>query len=359
MRINLIFKLIFAFLIVITISYLYVAKYYKSAEEQHASAYAMATANAMGQGINLGDFYETPYADGELRLKLQPDYINVIANAGFKTVRIPVRWSNHASVDGAARIDEVFASKVEQTVDAFLAKGMYVVLNMHHYRQLDGDELREHEQSVNPDLLQMRFLNMWEQIATRYAKKSPRLIFELYNEPHNQLNNDWNQLAQAGLAVVRKSNPKRLVMIGPAHWNSAYYLNELVLPQDADLIVTIHNYEPFEFTHQGAEWVDSKLSTGITCCDAKQEARAVSKLEVAYRWKLEKGYPVWLGEFGAYSKADLNSRMRFNQMMVKAAAERNINWAYWEFASGFGLYDSTEKKWREGLLQSLGMPLLK
>ena len=46
-------------------------------------------------------------------------------------------------------------------------------------------------------------------------------------------------------------------MIGPGQWNSISGLKSLQLPEDdQNLIITVHYYLPFEFTHQGAEWVN-------------------------------------------------------------------------------------------------------
>ena len=61
-------------------------------------------------------------------------------------------------------------------------------------------------------------------------------------------------------------------MIGPTSWNSANDLRLLKLPNDANLIATVHDYNPFRFTHQGAEWVNPILPVGVTCCSAAQEA---------------------------------------------------------------------------------------
>lgn len=43
-----------------------------------------------------------------------------VAAGAFTTVRLPVRWSNHAAPAADATLDEVFAARVNQVVDALL-----------------------------------------------------------------------------------------------------------------------------------------------------------------------------------------------------------------------------------------------
>ncbi|HBI42357.1 MAG TPA: endoglucanase, partial [Planctomycetales bacterium] len=75
------------------------------------------------------------------------------------------------------------------------------------------------------------------------------------NEPHNKLTEaKWNEVIPPVLAEVRKTNPTRPVIVGPAMWNGIGSLRKLKLPDDPNLIVTVHYYSPFEFTHQGAEF---------------------------------------------------------------------------------------------------------
>ena len=202
-------------------------------------------------------------------------------------------------------------ARVESIVDKLLAKGLVVIVNVHHYHQLDGDSPETGEAFVEPAAVDVRFIMLWEQLATRFRGRSPRLVFELYNEPHGRMNGEpWNVLAARTLGVVRKTNADRIVVIGPTSWNSASNLQQLKLPNDANLIATVHDYDPFRFTHQGAEWVSPVLPLGVTCCSSSQKAEMTAALDVAKTWSSAKHYPVFVGEFGAYSKADDASRYR-------------------------------------------------
>jgi endoglucanase len=318
-----------------------------------ASARAESMAKALGRGVNFGNMLEAP-TEGAWGISVTDDFIDKAAAAGFTSVRLPVRWSNHASASAPFTIDPAFMTRVETIVDKLLAKNLVVVLNMHHYRQMDGDPLDQGETPVASADVDVRFVMLWDQIATRFKSRGDRLVLELYNEPHGRMNGEpWNVLAARTLRVVRASNPDRVVVIGPTHWNSATDLKLLKVPNDANLIATIHNYNPFPFTHQGAEWVSPVLPVGVTCCSTAQIADMTAPLYLAQAWSAYTRYPIYVGEFGAYSKADESSRITFNRTMRDAIETRGMTWAYWEFASGFGVYDPVRLVFRQGLLDSL------
>jgi endoglucanase len=322
------------------------------------SLQAKNTAKAMGSGVNLGNMFETPKGNGDWgvppdsKLDYVP-YVDLAADAGFNHIRVPVRWSSHASSDAAGKLDEEFASRVDKVVDHALSRGLYVVLNMHHYSQLDGDKAGGGEPSVDEADVVPRFLNMWRQIAKRYAGRSDKLLFEIYNEPHNKLNASWNALHSRALREIRTSNPERIVVIGPERWNSAAALDSLEVPKDGNLLITFHSYEPFGFTHQGAEWVSPPPPLGQSCCDDDQKDIITRNLTRANEWSQENKYSVYMGEFGAYSKAPIDARVAYTKLVRATGQGYGMPTAYWELASGFGVYDPAAKEWRKPLLEAL------
>ncbi|MBE7941747.1 MULTISPECIES: glycoside hydrolase family 5 protein [Ramlibacter] len=311
-----------------------------------------AIAGRLGRGINLGNMLDAP-REGDWGVKLEPAYIDLAAD-NFNTVRLPVRWSNHAAPTADATLDPKFAARVDQAVDALLARGAYVILDVHHYTQISGDPPHPHEQTVDPAVVDQRLINLWKQIATRYRDRPPRLIFELLNEPHGRLDGEpWNRLAAQALAAVRESNPTRTVMIGPGGWNSVDELPRLRLPADRNLIVSIHNYDPFDFTHQGIDYLAKPFPVGTRCCDAGQRRKVEDALDKAQRWSQAHGVPLHLGEFGAFEKADIDSRAAYTRLVRDEAEKRGIGWTYWELASTFGVWSPANGQWVEPLRRAL------
>jgi len=326
------------------------------AAKQNCSAVsqlACDTAHNLGTGINMGNMLEAPN-EGDWGVRLDPSYVDLVADK-FKTVRIPIRWSNHASADEQAIIDEFFFRRVERVVDDFLSKGMYVIINMHHYQQLNGAKLNRKEFEVDDSVVQARFINMWKQISHRFKNKSSKLIFEILNEPHKKLEGKaWYNLMNKAMFEIRKENPNRIVMIAPSG-NRVPSLGQLagVLNKDYDknIILAVHNYDPVQFTFQGISWMPH-FPKGVTCCDSQQKNIIQHKLNTIVKWNAKFGVPVHLGEFGSVMHGDIKSRVNYTKEVIDLLNRNSIGWTYWEFASTFGIYSPKKKQWNP-LMQTL------
>jgi endoglucanase len=298
----------------------------------------------LGSGINLGNALDA--ADGdEHALRLPRRYFDEIKAAGFDMVRLPVAWSAHAEETAPYTIEQDFFQRVDQAVDQALALDLKVVLNVHHY----------HELNHAPDAQTERFLALWRQIAPRYADRPDLLHFELLNEPRAAMTAQrWNALLRQALAAVRESSPERTVLIGPAEMNDISALSKLDLPDDDHLVATVHYYAPLEFTHQGAPWVQNSYPWLGTTWGGEADRKTVSEdLAVAAAWADAHAVPLFIGEFGAYERADMDSRVRWTTWVREEAERLRIGWAYWEFGTDFGVYARETDTWREPLRQAL------
>ena len=302
--------------------------------------------NAMlGKGMNIGNTLEAPH-EGAWQGRLKEEYFDLISEAGFNSIRIPVRWSAHAGEHPPYRIDPDFLARVDWAITQALNRKLAVVVNMHHYKEFMED----------PELHKERFLAIWRQLSEHYSQYPPMLYFEIMNEPtHNVTAETWNDIQNEAISVVRMFNPDRAILVAPIGWNRINQLARLDLPKnDRNLIASVHYYEPHGFTHQGAGWVKAPRPLGIEWRGTAAERRLIDQdFEEASRWSEENNIPINIGEFGAYKKADMESRIRWTAYVREAAEKKGMSWHYWEFYSSFGVYDPGEKQWREGLFAAL------
>ncbi len=300
----------------------------------------------IGRGVNIGDSLEAP-DEGEWGIVLREEYFQLAKNAGFNAIRLPVRWNTHALETSPYTIFPAFFDRVDWAVENALSRGMILILDFHHFT--DYMDCASCERG--------RLLALWEQIARHYREYPPELVFELLNEPTNAVPADeWDADLASALGMVRATNPDRAVVVGPVGWNGVDALNSLNLPdEDGGLIVTFHYYEPFRFTHQGASWAEgSNAWLGTEWTGTVEEERAIREdFAAAAEWGRSHNRPIFLGEFGAYERADMASRARYTAFIARQAEALSFSWAYWEFCSGFGVYDPAARAWRDPLLRAL------
>ena len=267
-----------------------------STPEPAVDAYTMN--ERLARTVNLGNALEAPN-EGEWGVTLKDEYFQLIKQQGFTAVRLPVRWSAHALENAPYTIDSEFFKRVDWAVANALKNNLAIVVNMHHYEEM----------ALDPTGHQARFIALWRQIAEHYQSYPNALLFEPMNEPNGLMNaKHWNDLIALTLPEIRATNPTRNVVIGPAEWNGMRALDELILPpDDQHIIVTFHYYNPFQFTHQGAEWVPGSESWLGTEWGSNAEEQSVQyDFRQVEQWAKDNKRPIFLGEFGAYSKADMD-----------------------------------------------------
>jgi endoglucanase len=283
----------------------------------------------MSRGINLGNVLDA-------RAGTEPEPwpgAQAIVAAGFRTVRVPACWGDHLSGDG--RIDPGFAARVDAVVDELLAHDLAVVLDVHHF-EAGGEVLAA----------------LWHQVAERYADRPAALTFELLNEPRIAPAT-WNTLTATALAAVRSVDAEREVVIGPAAANTLDALDDLLVPDDDHLVLTVHYYEPFAFTHQGAWWEPgAEAWLGTTWGEAADRHAVTADLERAAAWAERHGRPLFIGEFGAVSAADRASRLRWTEWVRREAERLGLDWCCWALGTEFHVL-RPDGAWDGALLSAL------
>jgi endoglucanase len=304
----------------------------------------------LGRGINLGNALDAPN-EGEWGVTLKEEYFKIIKEAGFDSVRVPIRWSNHALKEPPYTIDSAFFNRVDWAIKNAIRNDLYVMINVHHYFELMED----------PNAHSKRFLALWKQIAERYKDYPDSVMFEPLNEPCKALTAGmWNELLKKALAVIRESNPNRTVVVNPAEYNAFDMLDKLTIPEeDRNIIVSFHYYSPMEFTHQNAEWVEgSKQWAGTRWTGTDEQKKAITDaFDKAAAWGKKHNRPINLGEFGVYKDADKDDRARWTAFVAKSAIEHGFSYHYWEFCHEcFGAYDQQTNQWKAHLLNALIPP---
>lgn len=297
--------------------------------------------------VNLGNHLEEPGENAWGGKRLEPQDLQAIKAAGFDTVRLPVRWDVHSDPQSPHAIDPVWMARVTTLVDAGLAAHLNVILNSHNFAPVDTD----------PDAGAPWLADVWRQIARHFADRpKAHLWFEIENEPHGPLTNaNLLKTLMPSLAAIRASNPTRPVIIGGGDYSSITSLATLELPADRNVYPTFHDYNPFDFTHQGANWVHPTPPLGRvygTAADAQGLDHDVARVQA---YIARTGRVPFMGENGANDLIPLDQRVAYHRAITKAFAPLHIGVCVWGYTNTFPFRDNRTGQWLPGMLEAIGL----
>lgn len=306
---------------------------------------ASAAPVPLGRGINVLGY--DPLWKGNPPKFTYADFGRIRA-AGFNTVRINVRpFAEIMRPDNSLRPQWV---KVMQGfVDAGLKSGLTVILDYH-----DTDN----KCSTSFESCLPRLKAFWRQVAHQYSAYPNKLVFEILNEPHEPLSEDlWNSAQREILAILRRTNPNRSIIVSPTGYSAIGKLRFLDLPDDKYLIATVHYYEPRNFTMQ------FKPATGrggqpifVNWGTPADRQKLNKDFDLASGWSRAHRLPIFVGEFGVWDTVPIESRSVYLNAVVNAAEQRGFSWAEWQYLYDFRAIDPKTGTWLAPVLRALTTP---
>jgi endoglucanase len=311
------------------------------------SADSFEVGKRLGRGVNILGY--DPIWKSRDQGRFQEKHLRLIHEAGFQNVRINLHPWRDGKIDAQDHLAADWLETLDWAVRLARQNQLLPIVDLHEFQEMGRNAEGNHA----------RFLATWKQLAEHCHSLPDDVLFEILNEPNGKLTPElWNQYLREALTVIRRSNPTRSVIVGPANWNDVDYLERLDLPaEDRHLIVTIHYYKPMSFTHQGASWTAQKDKVGIPWNGTVQDLAAIQHdFDKVQAWSQKHHRPIYLGEFGAFDKGDLASRVRYTSAVARAAEERGWSWAAWQFEGNFIVFDMKAQQWFEPILHALIPP---
>jgi len=301
----------------------------------------------MRRGVNLGNALEAPN-EGDWGYRIELPHLDAIREAGFDGVRLPVRFDAHAGSAPPYGFGGNFWRRIDEIVGHALELGLMVQLDMHHYERL----IRE------PDRQRDRFLGMWALIAQHFRGAPPGLMLEPFNEPNGR---HWGRSALMALqrdvvSVIRERDASRLIVLGPGNWQNIDALRDWRPPAVQNLAVSVHYYEPHDFTHQDAEWLGPNAPGFGRDWGANADRALVrAHIQQAADWGRQRGYAMQLGEFGVNRAVPVPQRAAWTRAVREACEAEGIAWCVWDFAGAFPVWDRDSGAFLRQMREALGL----
>ena len=337
---------------------------------------------AMGPGWNLGNQLEsvtdnvpeeTNWGNPVITEKL----IQSVKAAGFKSIRIPVSYFAKIDDDKDYTIDSKWLDRVQEVVNYCIKNDLYAVINIHGdgYNTIDGSWLLCNGKDQTE--IKKKYKKVWKQIAERFKNYDEHLLFESmneefdgsYSEPNKEYYQNINDYNQIFVDTVRKTgdnNTKRWLIIPGWNTNIDYtagdygfklptdqYRDKSIDKEEQRIMISVHYYSPWDFcggengviTQWGNE-ADDPSKTSTTC----DETYMKNQLNLMKTTFADKGYPVFIGEYGSINKTSYDSeneyyRAYFARKLCQLSRKNGCIPMYWDNGyngvHGFGLFDRT------------------
>ncbi|MCJ9729713.1 glycoside hydrolase family 5 protein [Bradyrhizobium sp. PRIMUS42] len=278
-----------------------------------------------------------------------------------------------------------FLDEIDREIQFYRSAGLRVIADLHFWRPANEVWTEQAIMGDGSSAAGSAYRALVVEIADRLARyPQGDVALELLNEPPTQdCGTGWIPLQQALVRAVRESTAKLPIIVtgcgGQLDGLLALDRSKIDL-SDSNLIFTFHFYEPFLFTHQGAYRLylhiqgipypaaDGSVEAavgltnalidqlGLSIADAVAEKASATKEILRYfaqapgrdfvksqfdkvsAWARANTIPpsrILLGEFAAinWRKTDrpdyLAARIRWDNDVRAAAAERGFAWAYW------------------------------
>ncbi|GGH16318.1 glycoside hydrolase family 5 protein [Mucilaginibacter phyllosphaerae] len=316
---------------------------------------AFKRAKSLDNGVSLS-WLEQTWNKDVLGIKpIKKSDFELIKKLGFKSVRLPVAFAYFRANN--VPVEKVF-THIDEVLKQCTVYGLKLIIDYHYGNLNDTNYLTE-----TP-----KIINQWMILTKRYIRENPeKVFFEIYNEPGRINPKVWKDAAYNIVTAIRKVDKKRTLIVGASNFNSIYELSRMERLADENIIYTFHFYEPFMFTHQGADWVGNQVATtGVPFPYNAQTYPAINpkvigtwgetnyyqykndgneqsvhdKLLIVKNWGARYGVPILCGEYGVYNKyTDDDNRCRYIKAVRKNLKEMGIPGIMWDYNSGFSIFN--------------------
>lgn len=284
-----------------------------------------------------------------------------IAEQGFDHIRLSVDGTRIVDQDGRLLPERL--APVNAAISWCRSYGLGIILDMHKFEGADCADQENGADIYGNEELTQKAVQLWKDLTLAYSDVGPRLRFELLNEPIAPTPRESNILHAKLIAAIREIDSDRILIVNTNRWADLDHLDALELPaDDPNIIASIHYYRPFAFTHQGASWTElgvygisgipfpgrmpdlkGKVPSGHWLEEIAGQEMGAEQIKTDFaqvaKWAKANQRQVYVGELGAYSAADAESRKAWYTAVLDALEQEGLPWAIWEYNHSFGIRD--------------------
>lgn len=308
----------------------------------------------MSPGLNLGNTLEAiPSETSWGNPKTTEAFFRAVKAAGFRSVRIPVAWSQYA--DEKHQIRPEWMSNVSDVVRMATRSGLYAVVNVHW----DGGWMEP--TAAKKEEVNTKLNRFWTQIATKFRDSDDKVLFAGTNEVHIEgdygpptveaaaVQNSFNQTFVNAVRSTGGRNRNRWIVVQGYNTDIDHTVKfNAILPRDpakGRLMMEVHYYSPYHFTlnEKSDIWQWGANATDPKAKDTwGDEAFVDAQFARMKKGFVDKGVPVLLGEYAVGLKPKYRGMKRYQidwtRYITNSAYRHGLVPMYWDIGIEIGLF---------------------
>jgi endoglucanase len=347
---------------------------------------AFLRAQRLKRGVNLSGWFaqvydKRGYTKEHFEAWITTEDIALIKSLGFDHVRLGVNPQPMFTEHEPNKLPADYLGYLDAAVKMILDHGLNVVIDLH------PDSDFKARLAKDDDFVE-QFADFWRALAAHYSTWDPdRVYLEILNEPEFSDRYRWLGVQTKLAAAIRSGDPNHTIIAAGARWSND---DELVFQEplrDLNVIYNFHFYEPYIFTHQGANWSAYSWHwlRGLSYPSNPESAKRAAELEPdevdrlavirygyehwdapridaeakqAADWAHDRNVPLVCNEFGVYRKyTDPQDRAAWLRDVRTAFEKNGIGWTIWDYSGDYGVVTKGDGKTvaDSTVLNALGM----
>lgn len=254
-----------------------------------------------------------------------------IQSLGLNLLRLPINYRHFEDDARPFEIQPAGFEHLDRVIELCAQHGIYTVIDLHAAQGYQNPDwicdnpthrslLWQHRQ------FQDRVVHLWETLAARYRNHPWIAGYDLLNEPADPNGTAVRALYTRLVKAVRAIDPDHILFIEGN--STADSLDFDVLEGDFENLV----YSPHDYPMAGFAF--SQVYPGITLGTYYDKETIRANLLKKCAPLLQKGVPIWIGEFGpVYSGEPTLDAMRYQLLRDQIATyeELGMHWAIWTY----------------------------
>ncbi len=308
------------------------------------------------RGVNLGGWLsQCDYSAERLNHFIAAEDFARIASWGLDHVRIPVDYN--VLEDDRGGYDAPGWERLDFALAQCEKHGLKTVIDLHKTAGFSFDKGEAETGFFADEKYQQRFLRLWDEITRRYGRLHERVVFELLNEVTSpDFMPVWNRVAGEAIRRIHQAAPEMLVLVGSYHNNSAPAVPALDPPADDKVVYNFHSYDPIEYTHQGAPWVDI-LDKSVRIPFAQSgvtEEMFEKHFAPAFEAAQARNAALYCGEYGVIDRVAPEDAVHWFRTINAVFERHGVARAVWSYKQmDFGVGDPRWDALRDELIKAL------